>query len=276
MVRVHGAVFGDVTDRATRQLGVISGWRQRDDLVENIALSKPLGLLNTPMPWWSHYPWGRVLCLDDFEGTLKWAQGGGTVSKAGDATHVHDGTSSMKMVTGTTAGDTAIADLWTLPAAEQSDYVAIEFWWSLFTAADGTPRDFYLTWSLEDVGLSAAPQFGIRYWNYQATVAKQRLQIWNSAGAWEDIAGGGYKPSIVYPMFNYWLLVLKRHLTAAWKYEYLQMNDSGFSLSGTSGQAGSFSKPRQVLALVTTTDVALATTAYVDDFVLMDDVQLHT
>lgn len=275
MVRVYGAVFGDVTDRAERSIGTISATDEEDGNAEPLRLSRPQGVLVTPLPWWAHYPWGRVLCLDDFEGTLKWAQGGGTVTKASDPTHVHDGASSMKMVTGAVAGNDAIADLFTLPAAEDSDYVAIEFWWSLSTAAAGTPRDFYLTWSLEDRSMNVAPQFGIRYQNYQATVAKERLQVWNSAGAWEDIAGGGYKTMIVYPAFNYWLLVLKRDLMAAWKYEYFQMNDSGFSLSGRSGEAGGFLRPAQWITLVATTDVALATTAYVDDFVLTDKVQLH-
>jgi len=275
MVRVHGAVFGDVTDRATRQLGVVSGWRQRDDLVENIILTKPLGLLTSPIPWSSHYPWGRVVMLDDFESTLKWKQTGGTISRANDATFVHGELYSMKMVTGATAGNAAVAELFTTPVKEDSDYVAMEFYWALNAAAATTPRDFYMTWVVEDQWLNVAPMFGIRYQNYQATVAKERLQLWNSAGAWADIAGGSYKIKTTDALFNYWLVVLKRDPVTGYKYHYFQMNDSGFGLSGTAGEAGAFTRPYQDVVLSCTTDAAAATTAYVDDFVLMDEVQLH-
>jgi hypothetical protein len=275
MVRVYGATFGDVTDRDTRLLGLIYGGRERDDATQPLIFSRPLGVLNTQIPWWSHYPRGRVLAHDDFEGTLKWGVGGGTVTKASDATFVHDGTSAMKMVTGAVAGQAAFANLWCTPIKEDTSYVAMEFWWALSAAADATPRDFQMTWTIEDQWLNIGPTFGMRYYHYDATVAQRKLMLWSSGAAWATISGGSVKANIVYPQFNHWLLVLSRGIATGYKYEYFEMNDLKLILTGTPGAAGSFSRPAQHITMVATTDIAAATTAYVDDFVLMDEVQLH-
>lgn len=288
MVRVYGAVFGDVTDRATRQLGLVStadgpmtdlgviyGWRERDYYPQALQFSRPLGVLDTPMPWWSHHPWGRVLMLDDFEGTLKWAALGGTISKASDATFVHDGDSAMKMATGATAGDHQSAIHIAGPAKEDSDFLVMEFWWCLSAAAEATPRDFSVEWWVHDRWLNTGRHFGFRYANHSGGAYDRNLMIIDAAGGWATIAGGGIRPVITSPSWNYWCLALERTMLGGYKYRSFQMNDVIMLLAGTPGETLAIDIPSQPIWITCTTDAAAVTTAYVDDFVLMDEVQFE-
>ena len=275
MVRVYGAVFGDVTDRAERSIGTISATEESSGYPQPLRLSQPQGVLVTPMPWASHYPWGRVIMHDDFESTLKWRQNAGTISRANDAGFVHGDLYSMKMLTGAVADDVASAVIRRQPPRGDSEYAVLEFHWALNAVAAATPRDLYLEWAIQDQNLAHTHIFRLRYLNYSGGVAKRQLQYWNAAGAWADIVGVTYKVNVILPAWQYFCLVLKRNVATGWQYYWGRMNDSEFMMNDLACQAGAFDLPEQMVNLVCTTDVAAATTAYVDDLTLLDLVQLH-
>lgn len=276
MPRIQGATFGDVTDRDTRQLGHTYGTDERTGYSIDLGFSVAKTLNTLPVPWWAHYPAGRVIELDDFEGTLKWAALGGAISKASDATFVHSGTSAMKLATGAAAGGAQAAIHLVGPVKEDSAYVVMEFWWTWTAAAEDTPRDFFVDWWIHDQWLNIGPHFGIRYLNHSAAAYQRKFQYWGAAGAWVDIAGGTYKTNLSAPQWNHWMIVLSRTLLGGYKYEFVRMNDSIFILTGIAGQAGAFDLPSQPVWITTTTDAAAVTTAYVDDFVIMDECQYHS
>ncbi len=273
MVRVYGAVFGDVTDRSTRQLGVIYATYGPSGPAAAIQLTESKSVSVEDHPWWAYSPQGRVQFRDDMEGTLQWLQTGGTVTKASDATHVHQGTSALKMVTGAAAGNAAVAQWWgPCPVGKaEISYLQLSFWWQLGAAADATPRDFYFTWLIEDRGLNASYLCGMRFHNYEATVSKRWIEYLNSAGVWTRYGAIFRRTEIVFPCWNYWQLTIKRDPAAGYTYKWFWWDDQTISLAGYATQIGAFAIPHQELVLSTTTDIAAATTAYVDDLELDDE-----
>ena len=256
MVRVYGAVFGDVTDRATRKLGRVGGPDQG-------------AVIDRPRPWWVPIASGRICYLDDFEDTLRWAQSTATISKASDPKFVHSGASALKGVTAATAGISAAAEIFLAPLAESSTYAALGFWACLNAAADDTPRDLYVTWLVDDRANNAGHIFGLRFVNYIGTV-QRKLQYWNSAGAWADVTDGTARMRITAPEFRYFGITIKRTAGTAWKYEQLKMDGRTFSLTAVAGEPMTFAIPDQDIVLGCTTDAAAATTMYVDDFSIVD------
>jgi len=275
MVRVYGAQLADLSDRAARQVGLIYGMRMKDgtSCAPHIAWHDHINVQDSP--WWARYPWGRMTVLDDFEGTLKWRQNSGTVSKASDARFVHDGTSSMKMVTGAVAGNLAQAELWSEPVDRWGTYVTLGFYWTINAAADATPRDFFFTWLVDDINFNATYTFGMRFLNYNATVQQRKLQYMDNTGSWVDLAGGSYRVRITEPQFNFWIITLQKVAGTGYAYRAFQMNETAWNMNLAGGLVGARSIAGNDIVVTCTTDVAAATTAYVDDFFLMDDTLLH-
>lgn len=122
--------------------------------------------------------------------------------------------------------------------------------------------------------MNASYMFGIRYWNYEATVLKRKMQYWNNAGAWTDIPPPTQQRiRITEPQFNHWMLMIRRStVSARWEYAWIFVNDRSMSLNKVQGQAGAYTRPSNTIAMGCTTDIAAVTTAYVDDFTLSDQV----
>jgi hypothetical protein len=275
MVRVYGANLSDVTDRSARQLGLVYGMRLRDGTwcYPHIAWNDHIN--TQPSPWWVHYPWGRMLVLDDFEGTLLWTQNSGTVSKANDARFVHSGSYALKMVTGTTEGSQAEAQLRCQPIDRWGTYATLGFFWDAYAGYDYTVRDFYVKWVVDDLNSNREITFGIRYHNWESTTEYHNLQYWDSTGAWADLSGTTQKISSTTPQFNMLVLAIKKDATAGYAYYMVQMNEVGRYLNLAGGQQGTLGIPGQTVKLGCTTNSPDATTAYVDDFWLMDDTLAH-
>jgi len=275
MVRVYGGTFGDVTDRPERSIGTISATDEKRGSPQPLSLSQPQGVLVTPMPWASHYPWGRVILHDDFESTLKWKQVSGTVTRANDAEYVHGDLYSMKMLTGATAGNGAAGSIFRQPPRSDSMYAVLELHFALSAALDATPRDFYLAWNIQNQNLAHGHQFGLRLLHHSGGAFQRQLQYRNAAGAWADIVGVTYKIPVTGAMWHYLVIVLKYNVATGWQYYWGRMNDSEFLMNTLACQEVAFVSPYQEVILECMTDADAATTAYIDDLTLLDMVQLH-
>ncbi len=277
MVRVYGAVFGDVTDRAARQLGMIYGRRDRPYDPQPLSITDEFQLNTQEAPWWDWTPHGRIVCQDDFEGTLKWSQTGGTVTKASDVGFVTEGLSALKMVTGAVAGNGANAERHLPGPDNETQYLIVAFWWALSAVANTTPRDFYFTILIEDAELAASYMFGVRYHHFQAAAAVREIEFWNSAGAWERASypGDEHPTAVVYPFWNQWQLAISRSSVAGYKYKNIWVTDRSYFVDGTLGEVGAFALDQHDVVFGCTTDAAAATTAYVDGFTLNTQAQFH-
>jgi len=266
-MRVYGAQLTDITDRSTRDLGVVSGRRHSTDIAHPIRLTHGYSVAVGEMPWWIHHGGHYPYLVDDFEGTLKWRQNSGTISKAADQSYVHDGSYAMKMVTAATAG--SIAEAWWRGPGMRTDptYYCLELWWALSAASQDTPREFAVMWEIEDRERGEATRFGFRYWNYDTGVAKNKLQYWTSAGAWADLHIIPYYIDITLPQWHYLLFVLRNSGgTERFRYYYMNMDTRAVYVPTADGEAYTYSRPRTDVTIYCSTDAAAATTAYVDDF----------
>ena len=271
VLTITAPLWSDISDRTERKLGVSSARLNFDGVAVELQMSGNDGLTVTSKPWWSQHGWGYVLLVDDFEGTLKWRQMAGTVTKASDPTFVLEGTSAMKLVTGAIAGNGASADIRSIAPRNAVSWQGIEFWWDLTAAADATPRDFYMFWVIQDRWFNYTVTFGIRYLNYDATVQRRKFQYWSSGGAWADfMIPINRQIRIADPMFNYFMLVLERAGAAGYTYRLFGYGAESYNMVGIAGQAGAFGAAEQNITIACTTDAAAATTLYVDAFSLQD------
>ncbi len=275
VLSVTAPLWSDVSDRSSRVLGHLTGsWTSYQDVFEKVVLHENLALCVAPTPWWEQMWRGRVLMQDDFEGTLKWAQLNGTVSRANDVTFVHDGSYAMKLLTGAVAGNPASAEIHIQGSECVLTFATLECYWALSAVLSTTPKDFYFTWLVGDRSFNASYLFGIRFWYYDGGVAKRKLQYWNNAGVWADILPPVARAiRVTSAQFNHWMLMLRRStVSSRWEYGWLFHNDEAISINHNQGQALAYSLPDNTVVMGCTTDVAAATTAYVDDFTLMDQV----
>lgn len=269
VLTITAPLWSDISDRSARQLGLAYMQMYDYGSPEPLHMAGNDGLIVSPKPWWAHHGYGEVHTQDDFEGTLKWRNLGGTISKASDPTFVHDGTSSMKMVTGAIANNIASAGIELVPPTSGTHYIKMELWWCLNAAAATTPQSFMVQWEIQDRTFNLQYAFGFRYLNYLATVYQAKRQYWNSAGAWADIPAPGARPiRTTTPMFNYLLFILKRTTGGAITYDSIAHNNALQFLTGVGGQTSAFSVDMQAVSVTCVTDAAAATTAYVDSFIV--------
>ncbi len=271
VLTVTTPLWSDIADRSSRQLGVVYGLKVNSGLKRQVMIAGNDGLMVSPKPWWCHDGFGEVIALDDFEGTLKWAQTSGTVTRASDATFVHEGSYALKLVTGNVAGNGCIATLKTSPMLYAWDYQQMEFWFTINAAAVSTPRDFYMMWFASIPSTNHTKRFGLRYFNYNATVAQNKWQYWGSGAAWVDLAAMGVSQiPITTPEFHHVLVRLLCSPSPDPKYSVIQIDDTLCDLTGVNGEQGVYDPANhcQLIEAGCTTDAAFATTAYVDSFIL--------
>jgi len=268
MVRSYGANLTDIIDRGARDLGMVSGKRLSTGVNHPLRTAHGYGLAVADMPWWIHHGGHYPYAFDDFEGTLKWRQTMPTVSKASDTGFVHSGTSSMKMITAATAGVSAGAEFRTMPLRADPLYYTIEMWFALTAVAVQTPREFAVTWAVEDALTPVARIFGFRYVNYNATNPVFKIQYWTSGAAWADLTIVEIPIDIVNPQFHYLIFKIRRVPTQPFDYGDLTFDNYTWPLEGTAGETATASISRTVVNVYCTTDAAAATTAYVDDFAI--------
>jgi len=271
MVRIQGATFGDVTDRATRLLGIAqargyaydgSSWlEQRADGYNR------LGMID--IPWWVRKYGGRPIFMDDMEGTLKWTQALGTITKDSTATFVHSGTSALKGVTAAIAASVAAATMFLAkPSTSATKFQAAGVHFCLQAAADTTPRSFELDIRISDGTTLYYAQ--VRYLHY-LTSSQKKLQYYDSSQAWTDMAGGSMPIWVTQPQWHDMVLMTKRGMTD-WRYYRLFVDGKMFDLDTIALYSiASSDPPSYFVQLSATTDAALATTFYADDFWLVED-----
>jgi len=230
-------------------------------------------LINRARPWQVRQQSGRILALDDFESTLRWLQVLGTCTKASDAGGIWSGGSAMKMVTGGAAGNQAQAEI-ILPMLDRtSTYYSCGCWFSLQAAAAVTPRDFYIEWTLNDNKVGVSPIFRARYLHYNAGAVQHKLQYWQAAATWVDVPSGGMTIDPTLKGWNWLEIIGKRGAGGTGTYEGIRFDDSYFSLTGQAAEQQAYNSESMYVSMFVTTDVAAVTTAYVDDFVLVDQLQ---
>lgn len=274
VLTVTAPLWSDISDRTARDLGFVRAYQECTESNEALPMAGNDGIIVSSKPWWSRHDYGEICLEDDFEGTLKWSQIAGAVTKASDPTFVHAGTSAMKMVTGAVAADQAMATISLTPLIAAWKYKQIELWWAFSAAAATTPRDFYIKWNVMDRAQNNGMQFGLRYLNYDATVVQKKLQYWNAAGAWANFAPPVNRTvAVTSPMFKYVLFMIGHSPGVNYTYDAIQFdNHANLTLRGVAGQALAFDYDYQSVSLVTDTDAAFATTVYVDSFSLADGV----
>lgn len=269
VLTVTAPLWSDISDRGSRQLGLVYTQAYDYGIPEPLRQAGNDGLMVSPKPWWIHHGYGEVHMQDDFEGTLKWRQTNPTISKASDATFVHDGISSMKMVTGANANDIASATIDLVPPTAGTHFIKMELWWCLNAAAITTPQSFMVQWEIQDRYLNLQYAFGFRYLNYLAGAYNAKRQYWTGAGAWANIPAPTSKPiRTTTPMFNYLLFMLKRTQGTTIAYEAIAFNNELQLMPAVAGQTSAFALDMQTVTVSCVTDAAFATTAYVDSFVL--------
>jgi len=276
MVRVWGASMSDVTDRATRQLGVISdfaasvGVKGSDgSALQALRVDSYKRLFVQDAPWWMRRNGGRPVFLDDFEGTLKWSAPSGTITKDSTATFVHGGSYALKGVTAATPS-AAITAYWAgpKPKTTANTFVSCGLHFILNAAADTTPRSFEIDLRLYD-GTNVYAAL-VRYWHYQTT-SQKKWQYYNSSAVWTDVPSGALPIIVTAAIYHDVELVLKR-TASAWEYYKLVVDGVALDLAGLPIQAGAnTSAPYYELQLLGITDAAIATTFYVDDLWLLED-----
>ena len=275
VLTVTAPLWSDISDRQTRKLGQIYVNTNSGQSLLPLNSAEGLGLLVTDQPWTAHHRQGRQLMYDDFEGTLKWSQTQPTVTKASDPKFVHTGTSAMKLLTGAVANDFAVAELYVTENFWIDQFAVMEFWWTVDVAAVDQLKDFWVTWVLQDRLDNQGYMFGWRYYNYNAAVAVRKMQYWNSAGAWVDVNPPvGFALQQTSPQWHHWAIILQKINGPAprWTYRWFWFDTRIWVNAGTAGENIAYSSAYNDIAIGVTTNTAVATAAYVDDFVLMDEV----
>ena len=272
VLTITAPLWADISDRNTRRVGTIAGHHVLKNEQIPVLIAGNDGLIVSPKPWWAYDQYGEVHAQDDFDGTLKWSQLTGTVTKASDPTFVHVGTSAMKMVTGIVAGNTATAKKWMTPPQQRTGYMVLELWWALTAAAVATPRDFSMKWSIQDAALNSTYTFGMRYLNYNATVLQWKVQYWTDASAWANVVAPSVAVDLTNPCFHYWLMIIKRTIGVGYEYTMVMHDERQHALPTTAPAVSAFGWKEQQVELACTTDVAAATTAYVGAIIVADGV----
>lgn len=266
MVRVYGANISDVTDREQRALGYTCGKRMSTGAIHPIRLAHGYGAVVSPRTWWMHHAGHYPLLVDDFEGTLKWKTGAGTVALASDTGYVLEGAKALKLTTGATAGNQAMAFFETGQVRTDTTYYALELWFALNCANASGPRDFEVWWTINDNQSNIRYDFGWRYLFYNSGVAQKKLQYYNSSGAWTNGSLATIDILVTTAQWHYFLAMLQRDADGHIRYRYACMDGNVMYLltPGTSGYESTVGTPGTTIMLTTTTDTAVATNAYVD------------
>lgn len=268
VLTVTAPLWSDISDRQARALGQVYATRRRFNDLMPLTLDDMENLNTVQWPWWVYALPGRLLDMDDFEGTLRWEQIVPTVSKASDPKYVHSGTSAMKMATAAAVGDSTYAQRIFAGPDMETRALSIDMWWCLSAVAATTPRAFAFQLSIEDHYLNTSSVVGLKYVHYNAGGLVKRLYYWSSAGAWAMCHSLVGPIDVIKPFFNFFQLQLTRSPTTGYKYFNAWHNDRSSTCGFDTPQMGAFAAARHVVDIWCETDVAAVTTAYVDDFVL--------
>jgi len=300
MVRMYGAQMSDVTDRVARRVGRVTLYdpglssnvgvdvSATDAISTSIYMLYAMGfgcalngatwdrlrsnyknLLVRERPWQNRIPSGRVVCEDDFEGTLAWSQINGTVTKASDAGYVNSKSYALKCVTGAVAGNVATGRRILPQLPEASTYATLGFFGALSAAAATTPRFIRVFWLVEDKTLNALYKFGLALEWYVGANPERYICYWGSGVDWVNVDAFRPLTRITVPQFHYFEITIKRTAGSFWKYEKIRFDDRAWSLTGTATEVQAFSIEGQTVDLECVTDAAAATTAYFDDFTIV-------
>jgi len=301
MVRMYGAQMSDVTDRAGRYVGrvaVCDGSLTADAGCGSLVIDGVAGgsrnlyttgfgvayngatwdrircnyknLLTRNRPWQNRIPSGRVVCEDDFEGTLAWSQINGTVTKASDAGYVNSKSYALKCVTGAVANNVATARRILPQLPEASTYATLGFFGALSAVAATTPRFIRVFWLVEDKALNQLYKFGLALEWYVGANPERYICYWGSGVDWVNVDAFRPLTHITVPQFHYFEITIKRTAGSFWKYEKIRFDDRAWSLTGTATEVQAFAIEGQTVDLECVTDAAAATTAYFDDFTIVD------
>lgn len=265
-LRVNPGALSVVQDILAGSVGVKgydgTTWQAiRADAYKRLAVQDP--------PWWLRRFGGRPVLLDDAEGTLKWTQGAGTLTKDSAATFVHSGTSALKGVTAATAAASASAYWYGgRPKTTADRYVAFGCHFQLRGVANATPRDFELYLTIYDGTTRWWPRL---VYEHYTTTALYKLRYYNSAGVYTDVPGGARQIQVTIPEWHSLELVLKRTATT-WEYKKAVMDDLEYDLSGVGIVQTAVALPPHYYPIIEAiTDAAAATTFYADDIWLLED-----
>lgn len=216
------------------------------------------------IPWWVGFVPSRLVYLDDFEGVLKWKQQIGTISKVSDI-HAFESSNSMKLVTGALAGDHAQARQYFANLREAKYKVGL--WWHAANAAVTTLRIFEL--QLQFYTGTHFYQCVLRY-NNRLTVDQHFWSVMCSGVNWCPIPNGSEVIHTDGTYHNY--LEIGFDLSPEIpKYTSFKSNalhaDIGFL---SPHKIPDTTHPYTAMMIHQTTDVALASTVYVDALVLAE------
>lgn len=271
MVRMYGAQMSDVSDRATRAIGVPS-INQCGAPNDNRALQSNvnLGLLTYSQPWWLHHHQGRTLFLDDMTGTRKYVQQTGTLTLASDAGCVLQGANALKMVSPAVATQSAWGSLKIPPGYPDLSYLVIELYWAVSNADISTLSDWVVQLIMNDKGFGAQYTASVRYYNYDSGVQKTLLQTKDSTGTWRTtIPPSTHLIEQTTPMYNHWLIGLVRGTD--WKFKWFSHNGQAIVLADYTMPTAAFGGDEWQLNLINGTDKAAASTVYVGGLMITDD-----
>ncbi len=232
-----------------------------------------------------HFPPGRILYHDTFEdATLKWLQNTGTVAR--DTTTAHRGTACLKLTTGAVAGNQAIARKFfqipadqgfqqSFPIANRQARIAVIFW---FRQADVNLREFHARLLIDDTARQR--EFWWQFQRRNLGVNQNFMGFLNSAGGFTNVT--------TYPLDDGTANTLDAWNVAWQEVDYNNGTDAGggygsyrrlrigdFISTRTAGadasNQGATAAVRNALVdLVITTDVAIASAVFIDDFWLLD------
>jgi len=263
MVRVYGANLSDVTDRYLRKLGIAYGYQDITKAAIPVPMAGNDGVSVSPKPWWCHHGQGEILLWDDFNGALQWLSTLGTLSRASDQGCILVGDYSAKLVTGTTAGNTANMIKYTSPLIDEWEYHTLELWWMLYTPAATTPRSIEVDWDIHKWNGSTARRFAFRYLANNSGTPTWKPQYFDSTGAWVDLWPVAKPIQITNPQWHHLLIQVRCPTGAPYEYDFIQHDQVAYDLGGVAGYTQSYDRGQTIIQITATTDVALATTAYV-------------
>lgn len=273
VLTITAPLWSDISDRSTRLLGKVYALKRRTNESVPITVTDMHAVNIFESPWWSYALPGRILEQDDFEGTLRWPTLSGTVTKASEPNYVHSGASAIKFVTGAVAGNGAGVSRHFPGSDSETQCMSIDMWWCLVAAAATTPREFGFTLTISDYYLANTTTMGVAFRANNAGAAVNRPIYLDSGGAWQLMGGAPYPIYITQPCWHFWQLQILRNAVSGYTYGNFWLDDHSYALGGVGGQVTAQSQKRITLALTVTTDVALATTAYVDDLIICTQTQ---
>lgn len=248
---------------------LVSRARSRDVRGTNVAIREPVStgkVVAVNVPWWvRHQINGRILILDDIEDSLKWLTAAGTITQHTADEVVFEGTYCLKMLTSGAAGDNCTARRYSHFPGLSKMYLAL--YWSPGTTNDKLLRDFKAELTIFDG--AHRHRAAIRFRNYLNGVAKKLYQLYGSDGQFTNIPDAGQDIHTNQgSLYNY--LRFGIDLTKG-KYRRLQANELDLNLSSYAYQMrASTTKAKLYIELENITDIASASTLYVDAILLTD------